>query len=134
MKGLNLHIVLIMHSPIASALDACIKHILGQRPSLLSFDIEPITQVDDEVLRVLNSLKPLTMKQVLVLNDLYGATPYRIAQQVLTRLNKQGKTTSLVTGVGLPMLLKALNDQPGDDFHGYVQRVVETSVRASCKV
>lgn len=101
-------ILIVTHQPLGSSLLHCIEHILGKPPALLvNYEISP--QVDpDEAVSNLQAML-ITLDQgsgVLILTDLYGATPANIAGRLL----QSGKVECL-TGLNLPMLLKAIQYQ-----------------------
>lgn len=123
-----------MHKPMAAALKQCAVHVLGShlvKERLLCFDIDADAHVEDEIVRLLGAVLSNCAEQIILLNDLYGATPYRIARSVNKQLREQHRQTFLVTGLSLPMLLKAITDNPTDDFGAYAQRIVSTADRGA---
>ena len=99
-------ILIIAHGNLGESLISCVTHVLGKKPTqLLSFavgsdddplDILPITQA---LVSQLN-----TGEGVLVLSDIYGATPCNLVLKLLEPANIEG-----VAGVNLPMLVRVLN-------------------------
>lgn len=97
-------ILIIAHAPLASALRECISHIYGGCPARIgALDVAPdqdtaqlldIARERIEHLREENGL--------LVLTDLFGATPSNIAAQLVAR------DVKVLAGVSLPMLIKAV--------------------------
>lgn len=129
-------IVLIMHTPLAAAFKACAVHVLGHdllAQRLFCFDIDPVVHIDDEVNRLLQAISSdvPTQQPILLLNDLYGATPYRIAARVCQQLRVQDMQASLLAGTSMPMLLKAITDSTGGDFAAYVQTIAHTAARGA---
>ncbi|HLS21047.1 MAG TPA: PTS sugar transporter subunit IIA [Paenalcaligenes sp.] len=124
-------IVLIMHRPMAQAFRQCAEHVLGGHRTMLCFDIDAINDVETEAQLLLETLTELPNERLLLLNDLYGATPYRVAHEVKNHLSALEKQAFLVTGVSVPMVLKALTDHAGEDFEAYVQAIARTSLRAA---
>jgi len=100
-------ILLVTHSGIAQALTAAALHVLNTLPAELdsveiAADADP-TQALREVTTHAASLDH--GEGVLVLSDLYGATPCNIAQ----RLGEQRARIRWVAGLNLSMLLRVLN-------------------------
>ena len=99
-------VLIIAHQPLATALLGCCRHIYRGLPvQAAALDIIP----DEDPDQALQEAKSLAARindgsgQV-VLTDLYGATPARIA----VRMARQGRV-SVFYGVNLPILLKVLN-------------------------
>ncbi len=99
-------ILIVAHAPLGDALVHCATHVFAQRPAaLVAVDVVP--DADPEALaRQLRELLA-TLDDgsgVLVLTDMIGSTPSNIASCI----GQEGHT-SVVTGINLPMLLRALN-------------------------
>jgi len=127
-------LVLIMHTPVAAAFQQCAAHVLGAQAAkeqLLCFDIEAVAQTCDEIKRLSAAILDNCNEQVVLLNDIYGATPCRIAQKVGKYLRKEGKQVYLVAGLSLPMLLKAMTDTATDGLDAYVSRIAATAQRGA---
>ncbi|MFZ1712177.1 MAG: PTS fructose transporter subunit IIA [Nitrosomonas sp.] len=101
-------ILIVTHEPLGSSFLDCIEHILGKLPpQLVNYTITPQADPDKEIVELKTIL--LTLDQgsgVLILTDLYGATPTNIASKLL----QDGKVECL-TGLNLPMLLRAVQYQ-----------------------
>ena len=100
-------ILLLTHGRLGEALIECASHVLGgQIPAELAVlsagQDEPVDEVETKARQLLATLNQGA--GVLVLTDLLGATPARVA----TRLIEPGKVEAL-SGVSLPMLLRAIN-------------------------
>ena len=100
-------ILLLTHGRLGEALIECASHVLGgQMPTELAVlsagQDEPVDEVEAKARQLLATLNQGA--GVLVLTDLLGATPARVA----TRLIEPGKVEAL-SGVSLPMLLRAIN-------------------------
>lgn len=105
-------IALVMHDPLGAAFRACAAHILGRRPSLQVFDIAPDADPAAQTDRLLRWLRSGdTDAPVLMLCDLYGATPFNIAAAAWRQARTEGYVIHLLTGTNVCMLLKALTDQ-----------------------
>ena len=102
---MNTGIVIIAHSPLASALRDCVLHVYPEAADgVLALDV----QADDspEITRIaaIKLLAQLGAPNTLVLTDVFGATPCNVAQKVIDGLHSK-----LVAGVNLPMLLRTVN-------------------------
>ena len=104
-------ILLVSHGAFGEALIHCASHVLGKRPLYLRQlgvtihdDPDAILPVAEDLIRFLDQ-----GAGVLVLTDIYGATPSNIASRIL----KPGKVEG-IAGVNLPMLIRALTyrDEP----------------------
>ena len=101
-------ILVISHEPLGTALLHCTRHIFGRLPTQLAA-LDVIPDEDPEV--ACRAARDLMVRindgsGVVVLTDLYGATPSRIA----ARLAEPFRVV-VVAGVSLPMLVKALNSR-----------------------
>jgi PTS system mannose-specific IIA component len=99
-------ILIVSHGAFGESLIHSASHVLGKRPLYLrqlglTVHDEPdaILPAAEELIRFLDR-----GRGVLVMSDIYGATPSNIA----TRLLQPGRVEGLA-GVNLPMLIKALN-------------------------
>lgn len=120
-----------MHEPLARAMVQCAQHVLGPDTTTLCFDIPATSDVESQVNHVLQKLKRSPTRRFLLLNDLYGATPYRVAQRVRLQLLHQGDEAFLISGVSLPMFLKALTDPTDLDFSIFARQIAATAARAA---
>ncbi len=100
-------VLLVTHEAMGAALVGAARHVLGRLP--LPVDVVEVAASADPD----NTLRDAAAHArsldegagVLVLTDLYGATPCNVAQ----RLPSLGITTHCVSGLNLPMLLRVLN-------------------------
>ncbi|MFA5663436.1 PTS sugar transporter subunit IIA [Castellaniella sp.] len=108
-------VALVMHLPLGAAFKECAAHVLGEIPDLPVFDIAPDADPEREaagLLRWLRAGDPV--EPVLLLSDLYGATPFNIATQARQQALQEGRVVHLLTGTNACMVLKALTDQPAN--------------------
>lgn len=105
-------LALVMHQPLGSAFRDCAQHILGRVPDLQVFDIEPDAPPQAQTDRVLDWVRHGSISEpILMLCDLYGATPFNIAAQALRQSLEEGYMIHLLTGTNACMVLKALTEQ-----------------------
>ena len=107
-------ILIVSHGTFGESLIHSASHVLGKRPLFLRQlgvtvhdDPDAILPVAEDLIRFLDQ-----GQGVLVLTDIYGATPSNIASKLL----KPGRVEGLA-GVNLPMLVRALTyrDAPLDE-------------------
>ena len=95
---MSVGVLLLTHEAMGDALIATARHILGRIP--LGLDAHAIPPGSDVELALLES-----GDGVLVLVDVYGATPSNVAD----KLAGLGLQVRNVAGLSLPMLLRVLN-------------------------
>ena len=97
-------ILLIAHAPLASALRDCALHVFPDCASgVVAIDVLPHDAPEDTLEVAAQALDDLGATQVLLLTDVFGATPCNIAQKLT-----DGVHTRLLAGVNLPMLLRSV--------------------------
>ena len=102
-------ILLIAHAPLANALRQCALHVFPDCGGMVvAIDVQPNLQPEEtlDAARVaLDQLAQLPqVSGVLVLADIFGATPSNVAQKLV-----DGVKSRLITGANLPMLLRAVS-------------------------
>jgi mannose PTS system EIIA component len=101
-------ILLIAHAPLANALRQCALHVFPDcGPTVVAIDVQPNLSPDETLGAARIALEQLSrvpqVDGVLVLTDIFGATPSNVAQKLVDGVNSK-----LITGVNLPMLLRAV--------------------------
>ena len=106
-------ILIVSHGAFGESLIHSASHVLGRRPLYLRQlgvtvhdDPDEIFPVAQDLIRFLDQ-----GRGVLVMTDIYGATPSNIA----SRLLEPGRVEGLA-GVNLPMLIKALTHREESDL------------------
>lgn len=98
-------ILLIAHAPLAHALRECALHVFPDcEGSVAALDVQPNQPPEESLAQARILLEQLGTESILVLTDVFGATPCNIAQRLT-----DGVRSRLVTGVNLPMLLRAVS-------------------------
>jgi len=98
-------LLLIGHAPFADTLLSCARHVYGRVPEhCATINVLPDADVVSELGRAREALATIDRGDgVLVLVDLFGATPGNIAAHLV----EPGRV-DVVAGVNLPMLLRTL--------------------------
>jgi PTS system ascorbate-specific IIA component len=99
-------IFIISHSEIANSFAYCLEHIMNKRVENLV--ILPVKKAEspDSILQRAKEIIDRQLQKVdgvLVLCDIFGATPSNIATKLV-----QPNQVELITGLNLPMLLRAI--------------------------
>lgn len=99
-------LLIVAHGNFGDSLIQCACHVLGQRPEQLeSLDLALCDEPGEMLARARAQIARLDQGEgVLILTDVYGATPCNTVCQLITHEHVEA-----VAGVNLPMLLKALN-------------------------
>jgi len=104
-------ILIIAHGGLGESLISCVSHVLGKYPPQLQYfavgsDDDP-TDLYPTALQIVEKLN--TGEGVIVLSDMYGATPCNLVTKLLAPSHVEG-----VAGVNLPMLVRLLSyrDKP----------------------
>ena len=102
-------ILIIAHAPLAHALRRCAVHVFPDcEPELAAIDVQPNLPPEETLATARIAMEQLTQSGrntgVLVLTDMFGATPSNVAQKLV-----DGVTSRLITGVNLPMLLRSVS-------------------------
>ncbi len=102
---------LVTHSTYGESLIQCACHVLNQRPPQV---VQLGVALQDDPLDLLPQARDMLSwvdkgKGVLILTDVFGATPSNIAMKLLEPGRIEG-----VAGVNLPMLLRALTYRDKD--------------------
>jgi PTS system mannose-specific IIA component len=102
-------ILLIAHAPLANALRQCALHVFPDCGDVvMAIDVQPNLSPEETLATARIALDQLSKVQnvrgVLVLADIFGATPSNVAQKLV-----DGVSSRLITGVNLPMLLRSVS-------------------------
>ena len=97
-------ILLIAHAPLASALRSCALHVFPDCAAAVQAVDVPADEAPERTLaRAQQALQALGGEQVLLIADVFGATPCNVAQRL-----SDGVHIRLVAGANLPMLLRSV--------------------------
>lgn len=101
-------IAIIAHQPMASALLDVGLHVFPDAKDIYPFDIQADSCPDQVYEFIFNALFDLEAREILILTDLYGATPSNISVRVAERLNQHHVPTALICGVNPGMVISAI--------------------------
>ena len=101
-------IVIVTHSHLGDALIDAAEFIIGTRPdNMVSVSINLNENVDKLREKIAKGIKKVEQKKgVLILTDMFGGTPSNLSYSFL----EEGRV-EVISGVNLPILIKALNTQ-----------------------
>lgn len=130
---MTIGILIIAHAPLAHALRQSVLHVFPDcAPALAAVDIQPNLSPEESLATARIAMAQLDTPQMLVLTDMFGATPCNVAQKLVDGLNHK-----LIAGVNLPMLLRAITyrHEPLDTLvsralAGGVQGVMSVAITA----
>ena len=98
-------IFIIAHAPLASAFRQCVLHVFPENAvGVAALDVLPNMPPEETLAQARIMLAQIGLPQTLVLTDIFGATPCNVAQKLVDGVN-----TRLLTGINLPMLLRAVS-------------------------
>jgi len=103
-------ILLVTHGEIGKSLIDCAAHILGKSINQLEcIPIDPKSDLQECEKYIENEIKNLDMGTgVLIMTDIYGATPSNILKKYSSRDNIE-----VITGLNLAMVIQAITSRDG---------------------
>jgi PTS system ascorbate-specific IIA component len=106
-------ILIIAHTPIASAMLSFAEHVYGSIPGhIQAVDIPAHEDAKISFERVLAAAKAVeTHGELLVLTDVMGATPANVASRLMSQQSSAGTKlkVQILAGLNLPMLMRAVS-------------------------
>ncbi len=98
-------VFIIAHAPLASALRQCVLHVFPDAADAVSaLDVQPNMPPEETLAQARALMRQSGLPQVLVVTDVFGATPCNVAQKLV-----DGVRSKLIAGVNLPMLLRTVS-------------------------
>ena len=98
-------VLIIAHAPLANALREGVLHCFPDAANAVAaVDIQAQAEPEASLAQAQNALAALPSDEVLVLTDIFGATPCNVAQRLV-----DGVRTRLIAGANLPMALRAMS-------------------------
>ena len=104
---MNNGILIIAHAPLASALRQCVLHVFPDGAAgVTALDVQPQAAPEETLAAAKSVMAGMDAAHILVLTDMLGGTPCNVAKQLVN-----GVDSRLITGINLPMLLRAVTYQ-----------------------
>lgn len=97
-------LLLIAHAPLATSLKAVIAHVFPNEPGIEALDVAPDANAEAVEASARQALTAIGEPEVLVLTDVFGATPCNVAMRLA-----DGTHVRVVVGVNVPMLWRAVS-------------------------
>lgn len=98
-------ILIIAHTPLASALRQCVLHVFpDSADAVAALDVLPNVPPEETQAQARALVRQMGTQGVLVLTDVFGATPCNVANKLI-----DGVHSRLIAGVNLPMLLRTVS-------------------------
>ncbi len=118
-------IIIVAHTPLASALLEFVEHIYGQVPeNIFAVNVPPHEDSKFTLKKLQELVDGLdSINEVLVMTDIMGATPSNVASRLMNK-SIQSRDIQVLTGVNLPMLLRAVSHR-----HEPLSEIVEKSLQ-----
>ena len=99
--------LIIAHAPLASALKTVAGHAFPDCAAMLvAFDVSTETPLEQTEAIGREHLAAMPAQEVLILTDVFGATPCNVAQKLASDCDS--KTVKVVAGLNVPMLWRSL--------------------------
>jgi PTS system ascorbate-specific IIA component len=126
-------IFIIAHAPLAQALRNCAMHVYPEcAADVIALDVLPNAQPEDTLDQAIKAAGTALNEGLLVLTDIFGATPANVAQKLVL-----GSNAKLIAGVNLPMLFRSvcyrhetLDALVGRALTGGTQGVMQVAIAA----
>jgi PTS system mannose-specific IIA component len=120
-------IVLVTHGLLGQSLIETAEFILGSKmESATSVSINIKENVDDLRDNIAKAIKQVDSKKgILILTDMFGGTPSNLSYSFLD----EGRV-EVISGVNLPVLIRAVGLQKNDDLSGVAQTLVASGKRS----
>ena len=122
-------LLVIAHAPLATALRAVAEHVYPDcAVSLAALDVPPDMPIEQVEAQAAAMLARLATPEVLILTDVFGATPCNVAQRLA-----DGVRVKVVTGINVPMLWRSLC-YAGEPLDSLVARALAGATQGAMQV
>jgi PTS system mannose-specific IIA component len=113
--------IIVSHGKLAEELLNALTIILGEAPNIEAISIGWYDDVADSKRKISQSVKRVDQKNgVVIFTDMFGGTPSNLSFSFL-----KDDQVEIITGVNLPMLIKFVSLQRGNNLKEVVRKVVE---------
>jgi PTS system mannose-specific IIA component len=113
--------LVITHGQLASELVAAAEMIVGEIEHIVPLCIgwqEDVNEARDEIERQLKSLR--IENGAIIMTDMFGGTPSNLAMSFL-----KDRKVEVITGVNLPMIIKAASQGESEDLVTLAEKICE---------
>ncbi len=120
-------ILVVTHADLGNALIETAQLILGENPENINFVSINITESPESLRKKIKQgiSKVQTGNGVLILTDMFGGTPSNLSYSFL----EEGQV-EVISGVNLPILLKAINSRSKMDMEQLTSSIIEHGKRS----
>ncbi len=120
-------ILVVTHADLGNALIETAQLILGESPENINFVSINITESPESLRKKIKQgiSKVQTDNGVLILTDMFGGTPSNLSYSFL----EEGQV-EVISGVNLPILLKAINSREKMDMEKLTSSIIEHGKRS----
>lgn len=124
-------LLIVSHGAFGESLIHSASHVLGRRPTYLRQLGVTVHDEPEGILPVAEDLVRYVDRGsgVLVMTDIFGATPSNIATKLLRRGKVEG-----IAGVSLPMLIRALNYREECDLEALVAKAISGATEGVMRI
>lgn len=113
--------LVVTHGQLASELVAAAEMIVGEIEHIVPLCIgwqEDVNEARDEIERTLKNLP--VEKGAIIMTDMFGGTPSNLAMSFL-----KDRKIEVITGVNLPMIIKAASQGENEDLGVLTEKICE---------
>lgn len=102
-------VLLVSHGKMAEGIKDSVEMIVGEAKQFETLALIPGQDIEELKANILNKSKQLNSGDgVLILVDLYGASPYNASMACVPEWQKQGIDVRVISGMNLPMTITAV--------------------------
>ncbi len=113
--------VVVTHGQLASELVAAAEMIVGEIEHIIPVCIgchDDVSEAREEIAKILGTLD--ATQGILILTDMFGGTPSNLAISFMDQYRVE-----VITGVNLPMIIKAASQADGETAASLAQKICE---------
>ena len=124
-------LLIITHETVGQAYRMLAEHFFTKVPDYLHvLGIHGNESPEDVLSRAIAITKEFDTDNILILTDIYGATPCNIARKLFNTCN-----IAILTGLNAPMMIKALQYAPQrDDIDTFAEEVRQSAINGIIRI
>ncbi len=120
-------VLLVSHGKMAAGMKDSVNMIVGDAPQFATLSLIPGQDVGELQKNILDKSKELDSgKGVVILVDIYGASPYNASMRCVPEWSSQGTHVRVITGMSLPMAVVAVCNRDSCSLDELAKEIVET--------